>query len=238
MFIYVIVRTYAISAVSIQTSDGSGDAGDIVIQKNGLYEVSTSAYSNDLVGVIVIDPEISFEDTNLETRKLLATEGEVLVKVTSAYGDISEGDYITTSDTLGVGMKAIESGPVIGIALESFTQGNGEALGSIWILIDIKTNYLDSSISGNLFDIIKASLESPFMTPVQALRYLLVFIIVITSFVIGFTSFGRISLSSVESLGRNPLSAKSIKRVIMFNFFLTFMIMLVGIGIAYLILIL
>jgi hypothetical protein len=39
------------------------------------------------------------------------------VKVSTKNGDIQPGDYITTSDIPGVGMKATEPGRVIGKAL-------------------------------------------------------------------------------------------------------------------------
>lgn len=39
------------------------------------------------------------------------------MKVTTINGDIASGDFITTSDIPGVGMKATEPGRVIGKAL-------------------------------------------------------------------------------------------------------------------------
>jgi hypothetical protein len=47
----------------------------------------------------------------------IAFQGRVPVKVTTKNGDIKPGDFITTSDIPGVGMKATEAGRVIGKAL-------------------------------------------------------------------------------------------------------------------------
>ena len=48
---------------------------------------------------------------------IVALSGRVPVKVTTKNGEIRPGDYITTSDISGVGMRATEAGRVIGKAL-------------------------------------------------------------------------------------------------------------------------
>ncbi len=48
---------------------------------------------------------------------IVGLSGRVPVKVSTKNGDIQPGDYITTSDIPGVGMKATEAGRVIGKAL-------------------------------------------------------------------------------------------------------------------------
>lgn len=212
--------------------------GDIVTQKNGIYTLSNFSYDSDVVGVIVTNPELSLEDLNLTNGSLVANRGEIQVNVSNANGNIKEGDYLTTSEIPGVAVKALESGQVIGTALADFSAEGTGSTGQIWANVDMRINYMDKNLSLNLVDVVRKSLNSPFMTPIQALRYLLVFIIVISSFVIGFSSFGRISMETVESLGRNPLASTSIRRVMIFNFILTGIIMGIGLGIAYLILIL
>ncbi len=232
---------YAVSAISLiveTTNDTQPKGGDIVTQKDGLYYLSTSSYDAEIIGVIVANPEMSLLDRTLVNYSLVSAYGEIQVNVSNKNGNIKEGDYITSSVTPGVGVKALESGQVVGSALEDFSSDQLDAQGTIWVFVDPRMNYIDKNLSLNIIEVIRKSLNSPYMTPIQALRYLLVFIIVIASFIIGFSSFGRISLESVESLGRNPLASKSIKRLIAFNFVLTFIIMGIGLGIAYLILIL
>ena len=231
----------AISAVSLPVNPYENTvpvSGDIVTQKDGLYTLSSHPYDSDIVGVIVSNPEISFEDLNLSESSLVTFSGEALINVSNSGGSIKEGDYLTSSDTPGVAIKALESGQVVGIALGDFSPSGVGATGQIWASIDIKVSYVDKNLSMNILDIVSKSLNSPYMTPIQALRYLLVSVIIIASFVIGFSSFGRISMETVESLGRNPLASSSIRKVMIFNFILTFLIMGIGLGIAYLILIL
>ena len=233
--------SFAITAQSLPV-DPYGNVqpkpGDIVTQKNGVYTLSNFSYDSDVVGVIVTNPEISLEDLNLANGSLVANRGEIQVNVSNVNGNIKEGDYLTTSETPGAAVKALESGQVIGTALSDFSAEGTGATGQIWANVDMRINYMDKNLSLNLVDVVRKSLNSPFMTPIQALRYLLVFIIVISSFVIGFSAFGRISMETVESLGRNPLASASIRRVMIFNFILTAIIMGIGLGIAYLILIL
>lgn len=224
------------TAISVQVEEGKGKAGDIVSYKNGKYVLSTDYYDNFVFGVVVDDPKVYYEDTNLTDYKYVSSSGEVLVNVSSKKGDIKEGDFITSSDVAGIGVKAVETGQVIGVALEDYSNPNTEEVGQIWVFLDIRTNFIDSTMSKNLLDTLKNTAMSPFMTPVEALRYFLAISVVFASFAIGFSSFGKMTGSSVEALGRNPLAGSSIRKVMVFNFILTFFIMAVGLGIAYFIL--
>lgn len=239
-FIFIGI-SFAVTAVSLPIdpyNDIVAKSGDIITQKEGRYRLADYSYDADLVGIVVDSPDLSLEDLNLVDSNLVTSFGEVLVNVSNKTGNIKEGDYLTSSDIPGVAVKAIESGQVIGIALENFESEITDERGQIWVAVDIRTNYVDKNLSLNILEVIKKSLNSPYLTPIQALKYLLVFIIVISSFIIGFSSFGRISMETVESLGRNPLASSSIRKVMIFNFILTFIIMGIGLGIAYLILIL
>ncbi len=223
-------------AVSIPLEEDRGNDGDIVTYSDGKYSLSSKPYDSSMFGVIVDRPNSAFEDTNLERYKLVVSFGETQVYVSAKSGNIEEGDLITTSDYPGVGQKAQESGQVLGVALEEWNPSNPTDIGKIWVFVDIKTNFIDKAISKNLLEVLKSSLTSPFMTPIEALRYLLAIAIVLATFVIGFSNFGRITGSSVESLGRNPLAGPSIKKVVIFNFAMTAIIMILGLGIAYFIL--
>jgi hypothetical protein len=50
----------------------------------------------------------------------VALSGRVPVKVSLENGEIKKGDYLTSSSTPGVAMKALRPGPVVGKALEGF----------------------------------------------------------------------------------------------------------------------
>lgn len=69
---------------------------------------------------------------------IVGLAGRVPVKVTTQNGNISPGDYITTSDIPGVGMKATWPGRVIGKAL---TWLSGEENGTV--IVFIQNTYFD-----------------------------------------------------------------------------------------------
>ncbi len=224
------------SAVSIQTEGNAGEGGDIVTYKGGIYTLSKDIYDGDMFGVIVASAPSSLEDLNLRQYKLVSSFGENLVRVSAKNGNIKVGDLITSSDTPGVGERALETGQVLGIALEDYTPPSSGDIAKIMVFVDIKTSFFEKNMSKNLLDIFKSTIKSPFLSPIEALRYILAIAVVFASLVIGFSNFGKITGSSIEALGRNPLASSSIRKVVVFNFVMTGIIMSIGLGIAYFVL--
>ena len=58
------------------------------------------------------------------------------------------------------------------------------------------------------------------------------------SFVMGFVYFGRVARSGIEAIGRNPLASRIIQFNVILHILISIVIVLVGLAIAYLILIL
>jgi F0F1-type ATP synthase membrane subunit c/vacuolar-type H+-ATPase subunit K len=85
---------------------------------------------------------------------------------------------------------------------------------------------------------IRSGALSPLLNPIESLRYILAAIVVAASFILGFSTFGRSSRKGIEALGRNPLAQGSIKAAMVFNMLLSFGVMLIGLTLAYLILVL
>jgi F0F1-type ATP synthase membrane subunit c/vacuolar-type H+-ATPase subunit K len=204
------------------------------------YVLSTEPFDGHMYGVVTESAILTFEDQTLSESesKLVTSFGETLVKVSTANGDIKSGDYITTSETPGVGQKADVGGHVLGRALNDFSSGNPSEIGEVMVFVDIKSIQLIRGIRMNLLETIKSGSRAAFLTPLDALRYLLAVIVTSACFIVGFSSFGKVSGGSVEALGRNPLASKAIKSAVVFNFLLTFGIMLVGLVLSYLILVL
>lgn len=228
------------NAVNVPMEEGVGETGEVVVFKDNAYILSTEPYESGLYGVVTDRPAIALEDVNIDPllSRFVVSFGEAIVKVSSAGGDITNGDYITSSDVPGVAQKADQSGLILGVALDDYSSDNPEAVGEIQAFIDIKDAYIESDVRVNLIEALRGGTQAPFLTPVASLRYLLAALVVGASFIIGFSSFGKISGGSVEALGRNPLASKTIKMAVVFNFVLTFGVMLVGILLAYLILVL
>jgi hypothetical protein len=102
------------------------EAGDIVMvdpdDANGYGVKKTqTAYENSAIGVISTKPGF-LTGKSEEGSQPVALAGRVPVKVNMESGAINPGDPITSSSTPGVGMKAIEAGRVIGIALQGLSE--------------------------------------------------------------------------------------------------------------------
>lgn len=227
-------------AVTVPISATSVEEGDIVVLQDGEFVLSSKDYDENIYGVIVEEAAISLTDRALQDaeRVKVISSGEAHTKVSAVNGAIKPGDYLTTSTIKGVAQKADVSGYVLGIALEEFSSEDPEAVGRILTQIDIKSAYVPNRSQKNLLNFLKTGALSPVMSPLTTFRYLISALVVVASFVVGFSSFGKISGKSVEALGRNPLASQDIKSAVVFNFIFTFGIMIAGIVISYLVLVL
>ena len=242
LFIYAPSSHAQFSGISL-TIPWAGrevEQGDVVVLENGVFALCKKDYDENIYGVVSGETAISLNDISLEEGQyvLVASSGEMYVKVSSINGDIAVGDYLTSSFTEGVAQKADVSGYVLGIALESYSSSDPNAVGKILAQIDIKSAYVANRSQKNLLQFLKTGAMSPIMSPLTTFRYLLSALVVVASFVVGFSSFGKISGKSVEALGRNPLASGDIKSAVIFNFIFTFGIMIAGIVVSYLVLVL
>jgi hypothetical protein len=119
-------------AENIRVSDLNISAGDIVMidpKNNEAVIKADTPYSPYVIGVISTNPGLLLNapESSIETGKTfrenerpLVLAGRVFVKVSNINGPINVGDPITSSIIPGVGMKAKNSGVIVGRALEQF----------------------------------------------------------------------------------------------------------------------
>ncbi|NQV89089.1 MAG: hypothetical protein HQ488_02100, partial [Parcubacteria group bacterium] len=119
--------------------DGSGDlrGGELVsIDTNGLNSVvrSSSATDAGLVGIVSTKPGVLGNNdlrTQSEAVAPIAFMGQVPVNVNDENGPIAVGDYITSSSTPGVGMRAENGDPTVAVALTTLESGTGRIQGLV-----------------------------------------------------------------------------------------------------------
>lgn len=222
-------------ATMIQISGENIGEGDIITFTSEGYKKSTIAYDSHVYGVVTENPQVVLETTDASNSHAVISFGKVYVKVSNKNGNIQRGDLITTSDIPGVGQKADDSGYVLGTAMESFSANTP---GTILVTLNIGFNTRATTVSSNLIQNLKLALSAPEVSPVNALRYFLATAIVIIGFIFGVGFFARVSASGVEAIGRNPLASRLIMISMLFHLSLALAIILVGIAIAYLILVL
>jgi hypothetical protein len=213
------------------------EEGHIISEKGGNYNLADLPYSQDIVGVITDTPEIAIFEKDNPNPKYIAITGNSLVKVSNVNGNINVGDYITVSETPGIGMKATESGYVIGKALESFESNNKNEQSTIRVGLDIKDVIITPNSPRNLLKVMTNGNNRPFIYPVEALRYVLAGILTVISFTLGIYSFIKISVNSVQAISRNPSAKDDIKRETRKSFKFTSIVIFVGLVISYLILV-
>lgn len=225
-------------AVSIPLEDADTTEGDIVCSYDEGFSRCDTEYDSSMYGVITESASVSVEDTELENSRLVLTSGVATVNVTNANGAIEEGNFITSSETPGVGQKATRNGYVLGTAMEDFEPDSPDEVGQIQVTISIHPAAGLTGPGSNLLQFIREGLAVPLFEPLESLRYLLAVLMVLISFTLGMVYFGRSSRAGIEAIGRNPLAKRVIQLTVFLNIVLTIVIVLVGLGIAYLILVL
>ncbi|MEK7605623.1 MAG: hypothetical protein AAB478_03830 [Patescibacteria group bacterium] len=212
---------------------GPVQEGDIIrLTKNG-YDLTRSSYEASVFGVVAENPSVSFENTALPNTKPVISTGKVHVRVSTINGVIKRGDLITASSIPGVGQKATSDGYVIGTAIQDYTAKDSKAIGKILVVLNISFNAESGGVKQNLFSTFQTALTAPYLSPLNALRYLFAAALIIASFFIAVTFFGKISSLGIEAIGRNPLAGKLILLSVVFHVILAALIILVGVGVAY-----
>lgn len=216
-------------AIAISTTEEAIPVGSIISSSRGSYVTSTTAYDPQMFAVTTDAPSTYIDDLAIENKHLVVTSGETRLRVSTQNGTIQEGDFLTSSQIPGVAQRATQTGTIVGIALEDY---DGSEEGYVMAFIDIGTQYISTDLQTTLLNSLRNAFQAPFLTPVLSLRYLVAAALLTTAFIIGFLNFRRISGSSIEALGRNPLAQKAIRTTVVLNFAITFSIMLGGVVLA------
>ena len=210
--------------------------GDIVASTEKGYILSKGPYNPLVIGVVATKPAVSLSITGSDDKSYpVVTAGNVRVNVTSVNGDIKKGDFVTSSSIVGKGMKATQTGYVIGLALDPYASPDKKAVGSINISLNLHYSYSSSKTQSSLKDIFNLSLLATYETPSAVFKYVVAGVIILLSFFLGVISFGRVANTGIEALGRNPLAGKMIQLGIVLNVAITLAIIVAGFVMAFLI---
>ena len=229
--------TSASVAFSISVDEDGVVDGDIICAAQQGNIRCSNSYDSSMFAVVTSSPAVSIEDFEVENGVFVMGKGIANVRVSTQGGEIKDGDFLTTSEIPGVAQKATRNGYVLGRAMEDYN-ASPETIGRIQVLVNIHPAITLSGPRGNLLQYIREGIAVPLLEPLESLRYLLAVVIVLISFTLGLVYFGRASRSGIEAIGRNPLARKTIQFTVVLNVLLTFAIVAVGLGIAYLILVL
>lgn len=238
-----VAETYDVPA-------GAGDGDILSYSENGIV-LSSKENDEKIFGVIQTDPLVAYRRQD-NTGMPVVRSGTVDVNVTTVNGPIKTGDLVTSSVIPGKGEKSNISGYIVGVAMQSFGETDGEEIdynppagtgqakkirtGNINVALKIEYSEITTARSTNrLFDAINAAFFRNVQDPerfVNIVRYLLAGLAVAISFIIGFFTLARTMPKGIEALGRNPLAKNTIQFGIILNIIFTIGIALVGIAAA------
>lgn len=142
----LVIDTGADLAEIYTSHDPTLAPGDVVTYDPSLVtgvQKSQTEYDRATLGVITTHPGLVIGNVDAEGEVALpvALAGRVPVKVSNINGDIHTGDYLTSSSISGVAMKATQSGAVIGIALDDYSEPE---VGSVLMFIKTSSAYIPS----------------------------------------------------------------------------------------------
>lgn len=204
-------------AFEVPFQDANVPDGSVVCANGDGFTACDSKFNPNMIGVIADDPSAFFEVSDFQNGRPIIVSGNSVVRVSASAGNISAGDFITSSDTPGVAIVAALDGYALGMALEDYAPADPNQEGLILATIDVHPTVGLSGPSVNLLQNLREGLAVPFISPLVSLRYLLAFVIVVIGFTFGFLYFGRVARSGVEAIGRNPLAYRTIQVSIFVN---------------------
>jgi len=228
-------------AISLPIVDENIKDGSIIASTDSGYKKSSYAYQPSLYGVMTNTPALFLENGDpppKDTYHPVITTGKAYVLVSTINGSIKKNDFITSSETPGVGQKSSASGYVLGTALEDYTSSDTRSEGRILAYINPHFNATFIATRANLLESLRNIAASPTLAPLTTFRYIIAALIATASFILGFIHFGRIIRTGIEALGRNPLASVFIQASMLLNVALTIGVVLGGIAISYLVLVL
>lgn len=227
-------------AISLPIVGEGVESGHVICASDTGFILCVLPYDPQLTGVVNDNPSLALdaEGTEGDTTRLVLQDGVAAVIVSGMAGGISEGDFVTTSEIPGVAQVADRNGYVLGAALEAFSPASPEDTGTILVALNIHPAAGLSGARSDLLQALRQGLTAPVFEPLSSLRYILAALMILIAFSLGFIYFGRVAKTGIEAMGRNPMAGKMIQLSVLFNIVITIVIVLIGLAIAYLILIL
>ena len=219
-------------------------------------KVAAPTELHNMFGVSVDRNQLSFTVSNeaLQNETYVAVAGTYNVLVSTQGGTINQGDYVTLSSVGGVAMKAsTKEKTVFGRAAAGFdgkgvTLGTTElkdttgavnrtvTLGSIPVTIDIRRNPNEKSTKANVPDVLERVGQAIAEKEVSPIRIYLSLAIAGVSLIAAIIVLYAGVRSGVISIGRNPMSKKSIFRALFETILTSALILVIGLFAVYLLL--
>lgn len=228
-------------AQHVQLNVTNAQNGQIISQIDDQYSLSNEPYDKAMIGVVAnTPPAVSFTPKIQNGGTPIVVEGVVPVLVSGINGPIQEGNRITSSGAAGIGMKAVKSGFILGVAQTSFEPQDATDVGLVMVMLDVKFSFAEDApqseqIGQRLIDVLSLSSIAAIQEPLEVLKYLVAGLSLIIGIALTGFTFLQSAIKGVEAIGRNPLASRSIGLGIFANVIASTVIIGSSVVVAYLV---
>jgi hypothetical protein len=218
-------------------------------------KVEPTTLENDdrMHGVVVSANDAPFTLSTEGEQTFVATKGRFEAFVSNENGVLQPGDYVSISRVGGIGMKASDKDPyIIGKAVNGFDGETGVlsttdiddggvakkvSIGRVLVDVGVGGNPLLKPTQANLPGILQRAAETIAQkSPINPIRiYISLALLIAATAVAGVLLYSGVK-SAIISIGRNPLSKKSITKGLLQVIMTSIIILLLGIFGVYLLL--
>lgn len=255
----VMAATYGGGSVQSYSADAPFDSGTIVQltgKNSDRVKIATQAQLANMFGVTVDRSQLALtlSNSDLQNETFVAASGTYNVLVSTQGGSIATGDYVTLSSVNGVAMKASDKektvfgragasfdgkGVTLGTTKLKDTSGKETrtvTLGSIPVTIDIKRNPNEKSTKVNVPEALERIGQAIAEKEVSPIRIYLSMGITAISLIAAIAVLYSGVRNGMISIGRNPMSKKSIFRALFEVILTSIVILTIGVFAVYLLL--
>lgn len=234
------------------------DTGRIVNltgEKSNTVKVATQKEVQNMFGVTVDRSLVPLMLSNdgIKNETYVAVSGTYNVLVSTQEGPIAKGDYLTLSSLDGVAMRAGEKevtvfgraqfgfdDKAVALGTQTLKDESGGSktvtLGSIPVTIDIKNNPNHKSTDSNLPEFLKRTGQAIAEKEVSPARIYISVAIASISLIAAIAVLYAGVRNSMISIGRNPMSRRSIFRALLQVILTSVLILIIGLFAVYLLL--
>lgn len=217
--------------------------GHLISFDSSGYHLAATPYDANLAGVAALTPAVAWSNVGSSGTVPLVKSGTAAALVSSANGNIAPGDWLTSSETPGVAIKATQAGMMIGRARQAYESDDGSQVVPITIVVDRQFAVPDQQVSGlprsfGEFGNLLATGTQIATSGVAhiSIRFLLAVLVLVVSLTFAYWIYARSTTNTITALGRNPLARVSILASTATSLGIATIIVVVGIVLALIIL--
>jgi hypothetical protein len=223
----------------------------LINKKSNYVQPASTTQPNNLIGIVTSNQGSIIQINPSAQTTQVAISGAVPVLVSTLNGNIKPNDLISLSPIAGVGMKANNLAPIIGVAEGSFNSNTPSAtslkvdsvknvpktvsVGYVLVMIKFKNLNINSSKATQLHGL-QAIIKNLTGHSVPLIRIIISLVLSVLSIIVLGVIIYSVIFNAVIAVGRNPLAKASIRRSLILTVSLAIILAIVTIVVVSLLL--